>query len=260
MIDFEEGRISVRLSEGTYYCLQRDVAKFCFLSADGSCNENGFYNTILPRLHEKRVAERKRLHKVLTKRFIDKIKPEFKNEVLNELDDVFNVVLYEDKGTRYHHAKIDIRLSKENMSYFADIFSLLKAQCIPKSAYIRNLLNQYTTMRTEERECICYAKEFAELWELSNENAMVEYLKDGYVENMILVTVDLCCYDNELYVVGIVWHNEEAMLKAYRLCEFKRYKILYEECKIDEELLKQADALIADFKYYDCPSLVLERK
>ena len=40
-------------------------------------------------------CRKKRLHKVLTKRFIDKIKPEFRNEVLNELDDVFNVVLYD---------------------------------------------------------------------------------------------------------------------------------------------------------------------
>ncbi len=52
MIDFEEGRISVRLSEGTFYALQKDVSNFNFTSADGSCNENGFFNTILPELHD----------------------------------------------------------------------------------------------------------------------------------------------------------------------------------------------------------------
>ena len=209
MIDFEEGRISVRLSEGTYYLLQRDIAKFCFVSNDGSYNENGFYNTVLPSLHENRLSERFALRKILEKRFANKVKPEFKEELFCEMDDVFNIVQFEDKGTKYHQAKIDIRLSKENMKKFSGVFSLLKTQEIPKSAYIRNLLNQYTAMRIDEREYLCYKREYEDLMQVVNEGLWLEYKTGQIVEDIFVMDVDLCCYDNEFYVVGIVFDEGE---------------------------------------------------
>ena len=179
MIDFEEGRISIRLSEGTFYALQRDISNFCFLNSDGSCNENGFYNCILPILHENRSIYRERLRNVLKKRFSNKIKPEYREEIFEELDDIFNTVQFEDKGIQYHQAKLDIRLSKDNMKFFSPIFSLLKKQNIPKSAYIRNLLNQYVSLRNDEREYLCYINEYEELMKASLDKLVVEYIENG---------------------------------------------------------------------------------
>ena len=189
----------------------------------------------------------------MERRFAHKIKPEYKNEIFNELDDVFNSVQFEDKGTRYHQSKIDIRLSKDNMRKFADVFSMLKLQKISKSAYIRNLLNQYTTMRTEEREYICYKREFIELSDAASNKAVIEFPYEEILRRFYICTVDLNCYNNEFYVVGIEFENDKAILKAYRLCEFKNYRILYYDYDVDNLLLSKADKLIAEFKYHNQP-------
>ena len=213
MTDYEEGRISIRLSEGTFYALQRDISNFCFLNSDGSCNENGFYNCILPILHENRSMYREKLRNVLKKRFLDKIKPEYREDVFEELDDIFNIVQHEDKGIQYHQAKLDIRLSKDNMRFFSPIFTLLKRQKIAKSAYIRNLLNEYTYLRTDEREYLCYVNEYEEIMQASLDKLVIECVENEKKETIFPITVDLCCYDSEYYVIGLIPQNKDFILK-----------------------------------------------
>lgn len=251
MIDFEDGRVSVRLSETTYYVLQQDVAAFCFFNNDGSYNENGFYNVILPLLHLKRTRKRERLRKILEKRFGDKVKPEFKDEIFYELDDVFNLVKFDDKKTKYHQAKIDIRLSKENMQLFSEMFSVLALRKIPKSTYIRSLLNQYTTLRTDEREFLCYSKQYDELMKIIEDEYAVEYYNGVSEEILFPLVIDLCCYNNEFYVIGIVFEAKKVILKSYRLCEFKKYKVHCTDRKIGESFLDKAEEIVSDFLYYE---------
>ena len=258
MIDFEEGRISIRLSEGTYYALQRDIADFCFVSNDGSYNENGFYNTILPALHKNRILERTKLRRIFEKRFSDKIKPQYKNELLNELDDIFNLVQFDDKITKYHQAKVDIRLSKNNMKLFADVFSLLETQKIPKSSYIRNLLNQYACMRTDDREYLCYENVYEEIMDAADEHQVLEFSSKFGTEDFIPITVDLCCYDNEFYVIGIVPEYEMFFLKSYRLCEFKKYKIKFINYEVGNSIYEEAETVISEFGYYNKPPFCLK--
>ena len=257
MIDFEEGRISIRLSEGTFYTLQKDIANFCFFNNDGSCNENGFYNCILPTLHKNRLIDRERLRNVLKKRFSNKIKPEFKEGVFEELDDIFNTVQYEDKGMQYHNAKLDIRLSKENMKFFSPVFSLLEKQEIPKSAYIRNLLNQYSSMRTDEREYLCFVNEYEELTTIALDNVVIEFMSNGQTETLFPITVSLCRYDNELYVICLMPQSDDYILKSYRLCEFKSYKTQAITFDVPEFIMSKVKSIIAKFEYYKKPSIRL---
>ena len=201
---------------------------------------------------------RERLRNVLKKRFSNKIKPEYREEIFEELDDIFNTVQFEDKGIQYHQAKLDIRLSKDNMKFFSPIFSLLKKQNIPKSAYIRNLLNQYVSLRTDEREYLCYINEYEELMQASLDKLVVEYIENGKEEIFFPITVDICCYDNEHYVIGLVPQDKDFILKSYRLCEFKSYKIQALTYEISESILSKADKIINDFEYYETSSFYLE--
>ena len=258
MIDFEEGRISIRLSDGTFFALKKDIATFCFFNNDGSCNENGFYNCILPTLHKNRLIYRDRLRNVLEKRFSNKIKPEFKEEVFDELDDVFNTVQFEDKGIQYHNAKLDIRLSKDNMRFFSPIFALLEKQEIPKSAYIRNLLNQYASMRNDEREHLCFVNEYEELTMAAHNNVAIEHTSNSQIETLFPLTVTLCRYDNELYVICLMTHDNNYILKSYRLCEFKSYKLLPFTYEVPKNLISEAEAIVSKFEYYKTPAIPLK--
>ncbi len=108
-------------------------------------------------------------------------------------------------------------------------------------------------MRTEEREYICYKREYIELLDAAASKAVLEFHDDGILKQLFICTVDLSCYNNEFYVVGIEFKKEKAMLKSYRLCEFKNYRILYYDYQIDNIILSKADELIADFDYHDKP-------
>ena len=76
--DLEQGKLSVRVSEGVYYQLLADIDDFGFRKSDGSDNANAFFNQLLPNLIAYRIEKRKDLRKYLKNNIIHCIK-EFQN-------------------------------------------------------------------------------------------------------------------------------------------------------------------------------------
>lgn len=206
LIDHEEYKVKVKLSASTNFLLQQDMFRFGFVKNNEEPNINYFINHILPIIYRYRKTQDNSLEKKLSKIC--------RQEVMYSLINELNSFYYEDTIS-YHNEIINLRISKKNMELFNHIFSDASYK---KSTIIRSLINQYSNLKLDMREFLCFNAEYHLI-----EKALCKYnvtlMNNGKRTIFFPIEISTCPINSEIFVFGLCVDGHNLNVKAIRLCD-----------------------------------------
>lgn len=246
MIDFEQWKIKVSLSTSTNNVLLYDMFKYGFVKNNDTekVNKNLFINKMLPRLFEYRQYRDKKFNKLL-----DKIK------LFNNIDEDTKILLdfyindfFYNNDMSIHDEKIDIRVSKNNISFFEEHFQNIESCNINKSSFIRSLLNQYANMTVDKREFIFFNKEYHLIEKAIEKHIMVQ-CDDAKTFPVAIVT---CPFDNEIYIVSLIMKDKEYIITSDNIWIYNDCRIINTNIEINiDDINDKIQEYIDDYKYIE---------
>lgn len=262
-IDHEFYLMHILLSESTYFILLQDMYRFnIFQEVNGekTINLNRFVNKILPTTISYRQEKDKIFEKTILKKYSDYLKYNDK-ESTTLLTLLANENFYGDDLFSYRNIKITLRISKANMKLMDYIFEDLIDFKIQKSKFIRNLLNQYSDLKPDIREFICYNKEYHLFEKAIEKKSIIKYVLDGTTEEALPILIHTCPYDSEIYLFTIKRiNNNELELKTIRLCNIENITIIDKTLEINnlDELQEKINDYVFELKYFDNRVIIIK--
>ena len=257
--DLEQGKLSVRVSEGVFYQLLADIEDFEFKKLDGSDNANAFFNQLLPNLIAYRIEKRKDLRKYLQNNIIHCIKDNYQDKLLYFMDDLFDYSYFDDYREHYHRQTFHFRLQKANIIKLQSFFEELEAQNQNKTSYLRNLFNEYASMRKDKREALCFDDENSLICKaIDNQCAITCSFKDKNY-SLIPYKIDLNYVDGSLYLLALEMNNPQ-ICHTFRLCWLRN--IIKKEkhgFKFSDKAIKKLEYLIYEYDYTGKTTINLSR-
>jgi len=257
--DLEQGKLSVRVSEGVYYQFLADIEEFKFTKSDGSENANAFFNQLIPNLIAYRIEKRKDLRKFFENNIVHCIKESYQDKLLYYMDDLFNYSYFDDYREHYHNYMFHFRLNKSNIINLQDFFDELAAQNQNKTTYLRNLFNEYANMRKDKREAICFDNEYSTVRRAISENLSINCYYNGENYSLIPYKVDLNYADGSLYLLSIEV-GKPNLCHAFKVCWLRNVSLketyFYQ---FSDKTKKKLDYLIYEYDYTDKPNIFLSR-
>ncbi len=247
--DLEQGKLSVRVSEGVYYQLLADIDDFNFRKYDGSDNLSGFFNQLLPNLIAYRIEKRKDLRKYLENNIIHCIKDNYQDKLLYFMDDLFDYSYFDDYREHYHRHTFHFRLQKANIIKLQSFFDELESQNQNKTSYLRNLFNEYANMRKDKREAICFDEEYSILCRAIDNKCLItcSYNDENY--SLVPYKIDLNYIDGSLYLLALE-ADKSHICHTFRLCHLRN--ILQKgvhQFEFSDKAIKKLEYLIYKYDY-----------
>ena len=215
--DLDQGKLSVRVSEGVYYQMLADIDDFSFKKTDGSSNVSGFFNQLLPQLIAYRISKRKDLRGFLEKNIVHCIKENYQDKLLDFMDDLFDYSYFDDYREHYHRHTFHFRLQKTNIIKMQGFFDELEVQNQNKTSYLRNLFNEYANMRKDRREALCFSEEYSILYQAIRKGCMITCTFKGKNYTVLPYKIDLNYVDGSLYLLAIEIEKTN-ICHTFRLC------------------------------------------
>lgn len=257
--DLDQGKLSVRVSEGVYYQLLADIEDFGFRKSDGSDNANAFFNQLLPNLIAYRTQKRKDLRRYLENNIIHCIKDAYQDKLLYFMDDLFDYSYFDDYREHYHRQTFHFRLQKANIIKLQSFFDELMVQNQNKTSYLRNLFNEYANMRKDKREVICFDDEYALLCNVINSKGSITCSFKEQNFSLIPYKIDLNYVDGSLYLLALEVKNTN-ICHIFRLC-WLRNIAQKEVCEYEfsDKAIKKLEYLIYDYDYTGKTSINLSK-
>lgn len=241
--DLEQGKMSVRVSEGVYYQLMADIYDFDFQK------QNTFLNKLIPNLVAYRVEKRRDLRDFLEKNIIHCIKDSFQDKLLYIMDDMFDYAYFDDYRENYHRHTLHFRLNKENIINLQAFFNELQMQNQNKTSYLRNLFNEYANMRKDKRESLFFDKECYLISNAIERKTAINCMFKNANYTLIPYKIDLNYVDGSLYLIALETDNLQAC-HAFRLCWLRN--IIIQEMdvpKVDNKITKKLEYIIYEYDY-----------
>lgn len=257
--DLEQGKLSVRVSEGVYYQLLTDIEDFAFKKANGSDNANAFFNQLLPNLIAYRIEKRKGLRKYLENNIIHCIKDNYQDKLLYFMDDLFDFCYFDDYREHYHRETLHFRLNKANIIKMQGFFDELEAQNQNKTSYLRNLFNEYANMRKDKREDICFSNECSLLYRAMDNKRSITCSFNDKSYSLIPYKIDLNYVDGSLYLLALDIEKTH-ICHTFRLCWLR--DIVQKEAHgyvFSDKTLEKLEYLIYKYDYTGKTSINLSR-
>ena len=239
LIDYEEYKIKVKISASTNFLIQQDMDRFGFFRTNKKkLNINSFINYILPIMYKYRQNKDNKLEKEISNNLI-------KNCNINEFIDKLNKLYYDDIS--YHEETINLRISKSNIELFDKIFSNTK---IKKSTYIRTLINQYSSFKLDEREFLCFNKEYHEIDKALDKNIVNISTREGEF-NILPIEIITCPITSNIYVFGLYVEDSVLFIKSIKLCDIYKIKQTTDVANfaINDSIKKQIEEYFIDLQY-----------
>ena len=257
--DLDQGKLSVRVSEGVYYQLLADMEDFNFCKKNNKTNANAFFNQLLPNLVDYRFKKRKYLRHYFQDNIEFCIKESYRGKLLLFIDDLFDYSYFDDYKENYHNYTFHFRLSKTNIIGLQNFFDELKAQNRNKTTYLRNLFNQYSNMRKDNRESLCFNKELITLKNAILEKHAIICFYKNIAYNLIPYKIDLNYVDGSLYLLALE-KDTPRICHAFRLCWLRNIivKETY-EYKFSDKAIKKLNYLIYHYDYTEKATIDLSR-
>lgn len=256
--DLEQGKLSVRVSEGVYYQLLADIEEFNFKKTNGNKNSNAFFNKLLPNLISFRFEKRKDLRDFLENNFKHCIKDNFKNKVFDIMDDLFDTVYFDDYRENYHRHILHFRLNKTNIIELQSFFDDLNNQNQNKTSYLRNLFNEYANMRKDKRESVCFSEEIALLNNAVKNKLLISCSYNNDYYNLIPFTIDLNYIDDSLYLLALE-SKRTNICHTFKISSIRNITIKTPyEFKFDNTTLEKLKHIIYKYDYTNKDTLNLK--
>ena len=262
MIDHDYHLLHILLSKSTFYVLIQDMHQFGIyqdVKGEKTININRFVNKILPIIIDYRRRQNKKFKKTILKKYSDFLKYT-DDEAMDLLILLADDNYYSDDSLSYHNEKISIRISKENMELMDSIFEDLVDFGINKSKFVRSLLNQYSDMKLDIREFICFNKEYHLFENAIEKKSMIKYSVNNSIEEAYPIMIHTCPYNSEIYLFTLKKLIENKLeLKAIRLCDMNNIKMIDNNFVIEDEekTLHLINDYVFDLKYYDNEAIVI---
>lgn len=238
-IDHEEYKMKIKLSASTNMLLLQDMDRFGFIKSNEEVNTNYFINYILPIIYQYREEQNQKLKKkLLDKSLVQSSIDEFIEEMNN---------FYFEDDISYHNEVINLRISNKNMELFQRIFN---ESAKKKSTFIRSLINQYSSLKLDMREFLCFNNEYHLIEEAINKYVIQADINDGEFQ-FLPIGIETCSINSEIYVFGLYIEKKEMFIKAFRLCEISNIKKTEQsfDFKLTEAMKNNIDEFIFGLEY-----------
>ena len=257
--DLDQGKLSVRVSEGVYYQLLADIDDFGFKKANGSDNLSGFFNQLIPNLIAYRIVKRNDLRKYLENNIVNCIKDNYKDKLLYFMDDLFDHTYFDDNREHYHRQTFHFRLQKANIIKLQSFFDELEIQNHKKTSYLRNLFNEYTSMRKDKREALCFDDEYSLLDCAISTRCLITCSFRNEKFSLVPYKIDLNYIDGSLYLIALELENPH-ICHTFRLSWLRNIvqKEVY-EFEFNEKAIKKLDYIINVYDYTGKTTINLNR-
>ena len=257
--DLEQGKLSVRVSESVYLGLLADIEDFEFKKADGSENANAFFNQLIPNLIAYRIHKRKDLRKYLENNIIHCIKDNYKNKLLYFMDDLFDYCYFDDSREHYHRHTFHFRLNKSNIIKLQPFFNELEEQGQNKTSYLRNLFNEYASMRKDKREALCFDDEYSLLCRAIDKKCAITCSFKNKNYSLLPYKVDLNYIDGSLYLLALETQKPH-ICHIFRLCWLRNIvQKETQEFTFSDSAIQKLAYLIYDYDYTGKSTINLSR-
>lgn len=241
--DLEQGKLSVRVSEGVYYQLMADIYDFDFQK------QNTFLNKLIPNLVAYRAEKRRDLRDFLEKNIIHCIKDSFQDKLLYIMDDMFDYAYFDDYRENYHRHTLHFRLNKENIIKLQGFFNELQMQNQNKTSYLRNLFNEYANMRKDKREYLFFDRECYLIEDAIERKTAITCTFKNAKYTLLPYKIDLNYADGSLYLIALEMDDFQ-VCHAFRLCWLR--DIVVEEVdsiKVENDIIKKLEYIIYEYDY-----------
>lgn len=229
MIDHDFYLMHILLSKSTYYVLLQDMHTFCmFKDANGNniVNINRFVNKILPIMIKYKKRKDEHFVKIISKKYSNFLKYN-DEDAISFLLYLANDNYFSDDNINYHNERISLRISKANMELMDPILEDLEEYNVKKSKFLRSLLNQYSDLKLDVREFICFNKEYNLLEKAIQKKSMIKYYINNICEEAMPILICTCPYNSEIYLFTIkIIKDNKLELKAIRLCEIENISFI----------------------------------
>lgn len=238
-IDHEEYKIKIKLSSSTYMILLQDMDRFGFIKSNEEFNINSFINYILPIIYEYRNIKDNKLVELLSKSIL-----------LKELDVLVDKInyLFNEDDISYHNEIINLRISKKNMELFDSIFNDKHKK---KSTYIRSLLNQYSSLKLDMREFVCFNKEYHFIESAIKNSLILEIFAINKKMQIMPILIETCQINSEIFIFGLTNIDNKIYIKSIKLCDLRNLHIIGKSnyVELDSNMNEKIEKYILEFEY-----------
>lgn len=170
---FFPGTMTIRVPELLSRLVTAESLKRNFLKKDGRGNENEFFNKMLPGMLAYREYKKGYLRDYLDKTIKSSIATGMQDKILDFLAESFDYK-YFDKSEYECNSTVNLRFDVENERLYADLFVRLDNIGIKRSAYLRNLMQEYFSLAEYQKERICFKNEYDILLDALNDEIIVQ--------------------------------------------------------------------------------------
>lgn len=224
------------ISNGIYDVIFKDSIYFGY-EKNNRANISGFLNHIIPNLSE----YREDLHL----NFLKSNKNDEKMVKIIE-SNIYNVYLKTFDISNDSKRKIQLRINKENLSYFTKINDkLLNKYDLDFTNYIRSLLLDYAIKPLYQREYFSIYTTSKLILQAQKENRFVKFRTKNETITLVPTAIEICAETDQFYIFGFTT-NEKTIVSGVKYSEIQSATILdqtIELCDGDcEEIMDFADS------------------
>lgn len=236
-------KYKIRISKDTYYSLYSDMTLFNFYKANGTLNQNKFFNTLITgfssNLKYRKEQLGKQVEETLKKHIHNK---NTLSQVTEELNTMINKIQFSDTNTKYHSEEIYITPTNETKKMY-DYIEANELKDISMSEFIRNLLIEYTNSPIYERERCLYWDNILSIHDAINMKQVILLKSNKGTQTQLLPYVIALSKEGTFnYVVGI--DASDSSVFSLKISNIQSITLIsrYYDFK-DEEIEKLEEAL-----------------
>ena len=234
---FDE-KFKIRVSLFLRQILEYDAISLGFVKSNGEANINSFLNKLIPNLLKLKKEQRKAVLELAKKSdYIKPSKPENVDNMVCDLIAIHDLVYFNDEEHDDCSETIWIRPTKENLGIFDEIIdSETEITRLDKSAYIRNMLNEYSRFPKYKKEQMVFMDECRITLVARDTRQM---LKFRYENQLKSAYVFACVYDylQEQGNYVLCYDMASNIICRYQISEISALNLLNKKCKPSEKIL-----------------------
>lgn len=255
MIDHEQWKLKIKLSASTNYLINQDMYRFGFVKKNNIANSNYFLNRILPIIYSYRMKQDECFLMILEKKYL-KMQDEYgeieKKELIQQINDFY----YEDEIS-YHEEEINLRISNDNMGLFSHVIEDDIERRIKKSPFFRSLINQYSNLKLDMREFLCFNNEYHIIEEAIESNSIIKFVVENKKIELLPKRIHTCPITSDIYILGLIRLNAQTLvIKSYRIFDILNPHIIKKDFPIfnQQKIENEIEDFVINLEYLDTNS------
>ena len=237
MVKIFDEKFKIRVSDFLKETLDLDAKAFGFVKENGDANFNLFLNKLVPNLLKLKKDRRAKILKYAIDTFrIDEYDFSGAEAIINGLNSIYDEIYFTDAELDKLNQVLWIRPTNDNLAVFDEIMeSETEITGLDTSAYIRNMLNEFSRFPMYKKEQITFSKECELTCSARESGRILKFRYDGKLKRAFVFA---CVYDY-LVVQGnfiLCYDIERKIICRYQISEIYALHLLDKKYKPSETL------------------------